>query len=295
MEPAVSLVPSRVSVDPHAFGALTDLLRSGPPAVLTGAGLSTDSGIPDYRGSDGVRRVQPMQHADFLRSSDNRRRYWARSFLAWPRFSRALPNPGHQVLARWQRAGVIGTVVTQNVDGLHQAAGTDRVIELHGSLAHVVCRACAAREGRDALQGRLAALNPHLTDEGGALNPDGDVEVSQETVDRFVTATCLRCASDLIQPDVVFFGGSVPPAVVQSVVEVVDDAAALLVLGSSLQVMSGLRFVKRAHQLGIPVAVVTRGPTRGDPWASIHLDARLDDVLPRLERELGPQEPDPGQ
>lgn len=281
-------LPASVPVDQEALSQLRALLSQGPPLVLTGAGVSTASGIPDYRGPDGLRRVQPMQYADFLASAQARHRYWARSYLAWPRFSAARPNDTHALLAHWQRAGRVGPVVTQNVDGLHQRAGATQVVELHGSLGTVLCLDCTGREPREELQSRLRILNPDLpTAVRAPLNPDGDVHVSPTVLSTFVAPHCRVCGSDRLKPDVVFFGGSVPAETVAQVYALVESAPWLWVMGSSLQVMSGLRFVKRAHGLGIPVAVLTRGVTRGDPWATVRLDARLDDVLPRLRPGRG--------
>lgn len=280
------LVPPPVAVDGAAYAALAEMTRAGAVVVLSGAGVSTASGIPDYRGPDGTRRVQPMQYADFLASSENRRRYWARSYVGWRGFRAAGPNEAHRVVADLQAAGLVSGLITQNVDGLHQAAGSRQVLELHGNLAVVVCLGCQRRFDRAAVHSWIEAANPGFTAGSDQIRPDGDVVLAAEDFAGFEMVGCPGCGSDRLKPDVVFFGGSVPRPVVDAAYRMVGGARALLVLGSSLQVMSGLRFVKRAAALGLEVAVVTRGPTRGDPWATIRLDAVLADVLPRLREEL---------
>jgi NAD-dependent SIR2 family protein deacetylase len=272
-----------------AVDSLTRLLdAAGDVVVLTGAGVSTDSGIPDYRGPDGTRRVTPMQYREFVDSGDARRRYWARAFVGWRRFASVEPNHGHRAIARLQSVGAVGSVITQNVDGLHQAAGSGDVIELHGTLADVVCLGCGARSSRHALDARIRSLNPGFDPESRDIRPDGDVSLDELDIADFVVPECLRCGADLLKPDVVFFGESVPKPRVDSCFALVDRADALLVLGSSLRVYSGYRFVRRAAGRGIPVAIVTRGPTRGDGEASVRLDAPLAEVLPVLAERLAP-------
>lgn len=279
------------SEDPRAAAAqLAGFLARHTPVVLTGAGISTESGIPDYRGPDGRRRVTPMQHGEFVGSSVARKRYWARSYAGWSRFAAAEPNDGHRALAVLHREGRVGPVVTQNVDGLHQRAGTPAVIELHGSLAEVVCLTCTRRTDRDLLQARMFTDNPSFAERleavavdgsrvSSQIRPDGDVVLSEEAVADFVVPTCLGCGADTLKPDVVFFGGSVPRDRVEAVTDLVAGADGLLVLGSSLQVMSGYRFVRQAAARGIPVAVVTRGPSRGDAQATLRLDVPLGPTL----------------
>jgi len=261
--------------------------------VLSGAGLSTESGIPDYRGPSGVLHARlPMTIAEFRGSPEARRRYWARAHIAWRRIEAARPNAGHRAVAALQEAGVVRGIVTQNVDGLHQAAGARDVVELHGTLDRVVCLECGARSAREALDQRLRAANPYLDcDEAPASNPDGDAELPDEKVARFRLAGCECCGADLLKPDVVFFGENVPWSRVQRCFELLDGSACLLVLGSSLTVMSGLRFVHQARQVRIPVAIVSRGATRGDLLADIKVDAALGEVLPTLAgapHEAGP-------
>jgi len=275
-------------LDASAYEAVRSLLDAGDVAVLTGAGMSTPSGIPDYRGPDGQRRVQPMQYGEFLADVAGRRRYWARAYAGWQRFSAAGPNVAHRAVARWQQLGALSGIITQNVDGLHQAAGARDVIELHGNLARVVCLDCSRGYPRQQVHGWLAAANPaFLVDDGqSAVRPDGDVMLTQGQVETFAVVRCPQCDSDRLKPDVVFFGGTVDKSLVQASFALVERSRSLLVLGSSLQVMSGYRFVRRAAALSKPVAVVTRGATRGEQQTSVHLDALLEDVLPRLADDL---------
>lgn len=277
---------------------LARLVADGGVFVLTGAGLSTDSGIPDYRGPDGVRRVQPMQYAEFIGSSEARRRYWARSYVGWERFRAAVPNDGHRAVAALQRRGAVRAVVTQNVDGLHQQAGSTAVVELHGSLAEVVCLTCTARTARPQVQQWMALANPGFltavrdTVPGGSqvssqIRPDGDIVLAPEAVLDFVVPRCPGCGADTLKPDVVFFGESVPKERVQHCFAELEAARSVLVLGSSLAVMSGYRFVRLAAGRGIPVAVVTRGPTRGDAEATVKVDAPLTPTLRSLVAGLG--------
>ena len=265
-------------------GQLGELVSRGGVCVLSGAGLSTESGIPDYRGPSGALRARlPMTIAEFRGSPEARQRYWARAHIGWRRITAARPNAGHRAVAALQNAGVLRGIITQNVDGLHQAAGARSVVELHGTLGRVVCLECGACSTRQALDRRLRVANPDVDwDEDLASNPDGDVELADEQVARFRVVGCDCCGSDLLKPDVVFFGENVPRSRVQRCFELVDGSACLLVLGSSLSVMSGLRFVHRARQAQIPVAIVNRGQTRGDPLADIKVDAALSEVLPAL-------------
>ncbi len=272
------------------------LAERAPALVLTGAGISTESGIPDYRGPDGRRRVMPMTHGEFIGTSEARRRYWARSYIGWQRFVAARPNAGHAALTTLQRRRLVGAVITQNVDGLHQEAGTRGVVELHGSLGAVVCLSCGGRSDREVLQRRMAEANPGFEQRAlGAvgdgsrvtsqIRPDGDIVLPDEAVGGFVLPECRACGADTLKPDVVFFGGSVPKDRVEHCYDLVERAPALLVLGSSLAVMSGYRFVRRARARGIPVLVITRGPTRGDAETTHHLDAPLGSTLAALVAE----------
>jgi NAD-dependent SIR2 family protein deacetylase len=266
---------------------LAGLVGAGGVLVLSGAGLSTDSGIPDYRGPSGsLRRHTPMTYQAFVADPVARHRYWARSYLGWRQIDAARPNAGHRAVAALERAGLVTATITQNVDGLHQAAGARAVIELHGGLDRVVCRGCEAAERRADLDRRLRAANTGFTPPDLAANPDGDVDLPDEHLDRFTMVPCLACGDGPIKPDVVFFGETVPRDRVDHCFALVDGAAALLVLGSSLTVMSGYRFVLRAVQRGIPVAIVNQGATRGDKHATLRLDAPLSDVLPSLATQL---------
>lgn len=266
---------------------LRDLLRTGRVVVLSGAGLSTESGIPDYRGPSGtLRRHAPMTYQAFVGSAEARHRYWARSYLGWRRIAGARPNAGHHAVARMQDAGQLAGIITQNVDGLHQAAGARDVIELHGGLDLVVCLDCGRRERRRDLDDRLAAANPDFAVEADRINPDGDVDLPDEALAAFVAVGCANCASDRVKPDVVFFGENVPRPRVDACFALVEAGAALLVLGSSLSVQSGLRFVRRAAALRRPVAIVNQGPTRGDEFASVKVDAPLGPTLAALAAEL---------
>jgi NAD-dependent SIR2 family protein deacetylase len=268
--------------------ALTDLLADGGALVLSGAGLSTDSGIPDYRGVTGsLRRHTPMTYQTFTRDPRGRHRYWARSYVGWRQIERARPNRGHKAVAALQQAGAVGEVITQNVDGLHQAGGARDVVELHGGLDRTVCLACGDVADRAALDVRLRTANPGFRPEAtDEVNPDGDVELPDEALDGFVMVDCLACGGGPLKPDVVFFGETVPRDRVDHCFGLVDRARSLLVLGSSLTVMSGYRFVIHAAKRGIPVAIVNSGPTRGDAKADVKLDAPLGEVLPELADRL---------
>lgn len=265
------------------LGALRSMVDASGVVVLSGAGLSTESGIPDYRGPTGAqRRGQPMTYQDFLASPAGRQRYWARSFLGWRQIASARPNTGHLAVTALQRRGVLDGIITQNVDGLHQAAGARDVIELHGGLDLVVCLACGMRERRDALDARLRAANPGFGATVDQVNPDGDVDVPDADLAGFHLVGCGHCGADLLKPDVVFFGENVPKPRVETCYTLVENARSLLVLGSSLTVMSGLRFVRRAAKLGVPVAIVNQGVTRGDEFADVRVDAPLGPVLTSL-------------
>jgi len=272
--------------DQAAYERLVELVRGGNVTVLSGAGLSTESGIPDYRGPDGKRRVVPTTYGEFVASPANRQRYWARSFVGWRRFVGAGPNDGHRAVADLQRLGLVRAIITQNVDGLHQLAGDRDVLELHGNLALARCLDCGETIHRAELDGRLGDANPHFEVIAGEIGPDGDVALSDEAVAGFHAPHCLVCRSDLVKPDVVFFGESVPKTLVEQCYSYVDASWGLVVLGSSLQVMSGYRFVRRAAANGIPVAIVTRGPSRGDNEATIRLDAPLGITLSRIVQDL---------
>jgi NAD-dependent SIR2 family protein deacetylase len=256
---------------------LARLVADGGVLVLSGAGLSTESGIPDYRGPT-ARRYTPMTYQTFTRDPDARRRYWARSQLGWRTIAQASPNDGHRAVAVLQRRGLLHGIVTQNVDGLHQAGGASDVIELHGNLSRVICLSCGRTGERDRLDDRLRAANPSFDPTVTAINPDGDVELADDALAGFRVVDCDLCSGTL-KPDVVFFGETVPRDRVQECFALVEQARALVVLGSSLTVMSGRRFVLRAVKLGVPVAIVNQGPTRADDVATVRVDAPLGSVL----------------
>ena len=257
-----------------------ELLAGRPLVVLTGAGLSTDSGIPDYRGPGAPARA-PMTYQEFVSGPAARQRYWARSHLGWSRMGGAEPNAGHHSLT----AIAPELLITQNVDGLHERAGTPRLVALHGRIADVVCLGCRATSSRAALQERLAALNPGFAERYAevATRPDGDVDLDE--TGGFVVPDCESCGG-VLKPDVVFFGENVPAPRVERCYAAVDalepTGGALLVAGSSLTVMSGLRFVRRAARLGVPVVIVNRGATRGDDLATCTVDAGCSEFLGAL-------------
>ena len=263
---------------------LRELMAAGGVVVLSGAGLSTESGIPDYRGVTGAARPStPMTYQAFTGSAEARQRYWARSHLGWRTISRVRPNAGHLAVARLQNQGLITRIVTQNVDGLHQAGGALDVLDLHGALDRVVCLGCQELTSRENLERRLTDANPGFTRVDVPMKPDGDVDL--EETGGFVVVGCASCGG-LLKPDVVFFGETVPRERVHQALAWLDAASSLLVLGSSLTVMSGYRFVLYAAKHGIPVAIVNQGPTRGDAQASVRVDAPLGAVLTELAARL---------
>ncbi len=260
---------------------LLELVRGRRVVALIGAGCSTESGIPDYRGPETARRARnPIQYKAFVQDPEARRRYWARSMIGWPKIERAQPNAAHVALAKLEARGAIAGLITQNVDGLHQKAGSRRLIELHGALARVVCLDCGHQSARQALQDRLQKLNPGW---GAALAPeiapDGDAEL--QDVEGFSVAPCQACGGTL-KPGVVFFGESVPKARVEAAYALFHEAEVLLVVGSSLAVFSGFRFVLRAKERGVPVAIINLGETRGDDKARVRLPMRAGAALQNL-------------
>ncbi len=273
---------ARVNVD-----ALIELLRGKRVVALTGAGCSTESGIPDYRGIDTPpRKRPPIQHREFVDRAEMRRRYWARSMIGWPKISAAKPNATHTAMAALEQAGAIAGTITQNVDGLHQAAGSIEVVELHGALARVRCLTCETIVTRAQIQDRLRVANPAWSrdEDQNEAAPDGDAEVDA-AFDAFHIVDCTACGGTLM-PDVVFFGGSVPRSTLDAAWALFDRAEVLLVVGSSLTVFSGYRFVRRAAERGVPVAIVNRGPTRGDPHAALRVDEVSSTAMLALQRAL---------
>jgi NAD-dependent deacetylase sirtuin 4 len=273
---------------------LAALMRGRRTLVLSGAGISTESGIPDYRGPRGTLRAadgeyrRPMLYREFVATEGARRRYWARSALGWERVREARPNAGHRAVADLEDAGHVNGVITQNVDGLHQAAGSRRVLELHGSLSLVKCLDCGREEDREHYQERLVSFNPVITKEGAASPlPDGDADLDAAGIESLVVPGCLHCGG-VLKPGVVFFGENVPRETVGLAGAMLAESEVLLVVGSSLIVSSGFRLVERASREGKPVAIVNGSETRGDPMVAIRIESRLGDVLPKLASALGP-------
>ena len=258
--------------------------------VLTGAGCSTDSGIPDYRDRDGQwkRATTPVMYAAFMRELRVRQRYWARSMLGWPRFRAVLPNAAHRALAELEQRGQVGLLVTQNVDRLHQRAGSQHVVDLHGRLDRVRCMACQATWPRDDYQRELLAANPAWAGLDAATAPDGDAELDGQDFSHFAVPPCPHC-SGIVKPDVVFFGEAVPRERIEDANRAWQAADAVLVVGSSLMVYSGYRFVRAAALAGKPVAAVTLGHTRADPLLTLKLDANCGEALAFLDPEASAQ------
>lgn len=270
-----------------SFSILVDLVTGGGVVLLSGAGLSTESGIPDYRGPTGLaRRAEPMTYQAFTGSAAARQRYWARSHAGWRHIARAAPNAGHRAVAELEQRGLVAGIITQNVDGLHQAAGGRQVIELHGTLDRVICLGCGQRTARQELDERLRAANPGWAAEVAAINPDGDAVLADTATERFRVVDCRHCGG-VLKPDVVFFGENVPRSRVDDCCALVERAGALAVLGSSLTVMSGYRFVRQAAKLSIPVVIVNQGQTRGDAQAIATVDAPLGPTLTALVQQIG--------
>ena len=280
-----------MTVHPSDIAALDQFLhRHRRVLVLTGAGLSTASGIPDYRDKDGVRRGRtPIQGPDFRRDPAVRRRYWARSMAGWPTLAQAHPNPGHHALGQLEQAGRISALITQNVDGLHQRAGSRNLIELHGNIHGVLCLDCRSVHPRAAIQQWLVQANPVLAaaaaDAGGEVvpeaRPDGDAEVELDALEAFHVPSCDHCGGTL-QPDVIFFGDNIPAQRTAAALELMAQADALLVVGSSLMVFSGYRFCKLAAEAGKPIAAVNMGKTRADELIGLKIAASAEQLLPRL-------------
>nr|WP_235893529.1 NAD-dependent protein deacetylase [Lysobacter lacus] len=248
--------------------------------VVTGAGCSTASGIADYRDEAGSwKRSPPVTFQAFTGDAAVRRRYWARSYAGWPRFDTAAPNAAHAALASWQRSGQVSMLLTQNVDGLHQRAGSDDVVDLHGRLDSVRCLHCEDRTPRAGMQTRLAECNPDRLDAVAAFAPDGDADLERENFDTFVVPECSRCGG-MLKPDVVFYGENVPRPRYEKAAAALAGSDGLLVVGSSLMVYSGYRFALMAHAAGLPIALVTRGVTRADDLATLALRADCTRVLP---------------
>lgn len=258
--------------------ALATLLAGGGVVVLTGAGVSTDSGIPAYRDEEGRwQQSAPMQFRDFTATALARQRYWARSMVGWARMARARPNAAHTALAELERQGRLSLLITQNVDGLHSAAGSREVVDLHGRLDRVVCLDCKQLSSREALQERLVADNPSFVEQEFVARADGDVELNVD-YSLFRVAPCAACGG-VLKPDVVFFGENVPAPRVKTSMAALEAARALVIVGSSLMVFSGFRFARAAARLGIPIAIVNRGKTRADELSALRVDGNVGELL----------------
>ncbi len=267
-------------MDPMDLLDLTNLF------VLTGAGCSTASGIPDYRDEEGQwKRRPPVMILPFRNKPDVYQRYWARAYAGWPRFTAAAPGAAHQALAALETAGVVSQIVTQNVDGLHQRAGSRNVIDLHGRLDVVVCLGCGARTTRADVQRDIATANPDWSPTFSPA-PDGDADIDPVAVSAFVPPMCAGCGG-LLKPDVVFFGENVPASTYAAARDALTESDALLVAGSSLMVFSGFRFVVQARDLGLPIVIVNRGRTRADEFANVRIDGDVGEVLSGLARQRG--------
>lgn len=276
-----------VDPDLSQLPELVRMLEHLRVVVLTGAGCSTESGIPDYRGPKTREKTRnPIQYREFVSTEEARRRYWARSMVGWPRFRAARPNAAHEAIRELEEAGVVRGVITQNVDRLHEKAGSAEAVELHGALAEVRCLECGAIEHRDRTQERLIELNPGWAARHAAeIAPDGDAELPRAVPQDFQIPACADC-SGVLKPNVVFFGENVPKDIVTQAWRLVDSADALLVVGSSLTVYSAFRFVRGAAKNRQPIGIVNIGQTRGDEHAWVRVQARAGLVMPRLVGEL---------
>ncbi|MDE3722577.1 NAD-dependent protein deacetylase [Nocardiopsis sp. N85] len=259
---------------------IRETLGQGPVLALTGAGISTDSGIPDYRGPDSPPRT-PMTYQQFVGDAAFRRHYWARNHVGWRHVHRTLPNQGHRALARMEAVGVVSAVITQNVDTLHGAAGSRAVIDLHGRYDRVVCLDCSRVIPRERLAERLSELNPGFSDRVGDIEIAPDADAALATTEGFRVADCSACGG-VLKPDIVYFGENVPPERVRRGYRLVEESTALLVVGSSLTVLSGRRFVKAAADRHLPIVILNRGETRCDALADLTVDAGCSEVLTAL-------------
>lgn len=282
-----AFVPEHNPVNMEDFSKLVSFIETSRKiAVLTGAGVSTESGIPDYR-SENVglyarSSSRPVQFQDFLKSYQVRRRYWARNFIGWPRFSTFSPNATHYALRDLEVIHhKIGFLVTQNVDGLHTKAGSNNIVELHGTAYNVICLNCDYNVSRQTFQEILQQINPNMKASTKMIRPDGDVELSQAEAETFRVPECPTCGG-ILKPDIIFFGENVPRMRVETVKRIVEDANSLLVLGSSLSVFSGFRIVLQAAELQKPIGIINIGKTRGDSYAHIKVNGKCGDIVPRL-------------
>ena len=281
----MSSLQATAAVSSPALDAAVAALDGRTMAVLTGAGVSTDSGIPDYRG-EGAPVRSPMTFQQFLADLDYRKRYWAGSHLGWKRFNSAEPNAGHRALVDLETAGIVDGIITQNVDGLHLRAGSQRVVDLHGSMDRVRCLTCGQYYARANIAEQISAANPWLdTPEAVELSPDGDVEIAN--VDEFAIPECSNCGG-VLKPDVVFFGEYVPKEKFEEASALITRADALLIAGSSLVVNSGIRLLEQASRRRLPIVIVNRGITKGDPKATVKIDSGTSETLLALLERLTP-------
>ncbi|WP_460118261.1 NAD-dependent protein deacetylase [Pseudomonas sp. H3_G09] len=269
------------------FDTLLQAMAEDQFLVLTGAGISTPSGIPDYRDSDGVRRGrQPMMYQEFLATPQSRRRYWARAMLGWPRVRQARPNAAHEALAKLQLRGRISTLITQNVDTLHDQAGSHDVIELHGRLDRVLCLDCGQRSQRDVIQHQMEAQNPYLTGVDAVQAPDGDTLLDPAFEARFKVPQCPHCAGERMKPDVVFFGENVAQPTAARAMAAAENAAGLLVVGSSLMAYSAFRLCRVIAERGKPLIAINLGKTRADDLLDLKIEGSCEALLPLLVQRL---------
>jgi len=285
-----------------ASTGLVQLLKL-KPLILTGAGMSTDSGIPDYRGPEGsLRHSRPMTYQEFLHDDAARHRYWARSFVGWRHMHQATPHSGHEILARWNAADRISGIVTQNVDGLHQRsqrkadakagamAHSSPVIALHGSMDEIECLVCGTKEDREAFGHRLYEANAEVAERWQVahadINPDGDARIPQQWVDEFTMVNCLNCGSDKLKPTVVYFGEIVPQQRKDAISALLADSGALIIVGSSLAVMSGYRILLEADRARKPIGIINLGPTRGEERATFRWRTGVKQALEWLDKHL---------
>ncbi|XP_067014742.2 NAD-dependent protein deacylase Sirt4 [Anabrus simplex] len=284
---SLAFVPKHDPVCEDEINQVRDFINSSKKTlVLTGAGISTESGIPDYR-SEGVGLYarssrRPVQYNDFVRSEAIRRRYWARNFVGWPQFSSISPNATHYAIRNLELdLNRISYVITQNVDNLHYKAGSQKVIELHGTAYRVMCLSCNFKMKRHKFQEILSEMNPGVQLRSDEMKPDGDVEIREEDMESFKVPSCFNCGG-ILKPDIVFFGDNVPKERVNFIKQQISTSDSLLVLGSSLSVFSGFRFILHASELGKPIAIINIGETRGDKYAQLKIEKKCGDLLPRL-------------
>ena len=278
--------PERVNDDQLAsrIAELRQLLASGGVFVLSGAGVSTDSGIPDYRDERGAWKGRaPIQYRDFVASEAVRKRYWARSMLGFPLMDCAQPNEAHHALAKLERQSRVSLLLTQNVDGLHHRAGSDSVVDLHGRLDQVRCLGCGALSARAELQSELVARNPGFARANAIVKPDGDAELSDVDYERFELVACVACGG-ILKPHVVFFGENVPAERVTRSMAALERAKSMLIVGTSLMVFSGFRFARAAVRFGVPIAIVNRGVTRADELSTLKIEGNVGDILSKATR-----------